>query len=366
MDLYGLLPAGVRYYDRFASQKVLLDSGETTLQKILYALEQEADVTDGLIDGLRDLLNPETCRVEFLPHLTRFLGIGFFSYWPEGRKRLFVSALGKLYHISGQKESWKAVLNILSYSGAYPLELWKEQVYEDYEYSRYGGGSGYYYLYHAARVDVLSKSGATLNQTLSAEEKALLDNFRPIHVLIRPNSLLVSDSTDSVQDLDSDNVSPLAALSVEEALDGASDVCAVLCETRCEAACEAGSCEGTFEITVTCILTCEVGCETGSCEITCEFGSEWNGQLTTLDPTTGVLVIVYAQNGLLYDQAGIAVYNGFIQVTDPTSPTPVTILMIGGEFWEEDGFSKFNGNIQMVQTINGQLHTFNIVNGRIQ
>ena len=364
MDLYGLLPASVRYYDRFASHQVSIDTGETTLQKILYAFDQEFDVSDNLIKGLKDLLSAETCRIDLLPHLTRFLGVGFFSFWPEGRRRLFVSALAKLYHMGGQKQSWKALLNIMSYSGAYPLQLWKEEVYEDFEYSRYGGGSGYYYLFHAARVDVLSKTGATLNGLLSSDELALLDHFRPIHVLIRAHGIVTS-FVDSAQDLAGDDVAPSAALRLDESLYSASDTCTVFCEAHCEAVCEAGSCEGTFEMLVACILSCEGHCETG-CEGTCEGGNENIGGISVIDPATGDVIAVSVKKGYIYNQPETAKYSGDIVVTDPATGDLITLYVGSGVLFHPGTLVKFTyGYIVVIITSTGFPAVLTVVNGRI-
>lgn len=364
MDLYALLPAGIRYQDRLASGVVGLDTEETTLQKILYAVEQEADTQEELTEGLRDLLDADNCREEFLPLLSRFLGVSFFSSWPEGRQRLFVKSLVKLYHDSGQMLSWRALLNMIGYDGATPWELWKQEIYEDFDYCRYGADEGDYYCqYHAARIDVDSKTGSRLNETLTDDERALLDNFRPIHVLIRGYGLMVGTETTSLNNMDSDVASGTAALELSEDMASASDTCLVICETRCEAICEAGTCEGTFEISTTCVATCELGCETG-CELSCEVGTE-AGTVSMMDPVTGDPIIVTIVGGWAYNQAATAKYSGIVQGMDPATGDPLVLYISTGQFMVPAGFPPYTGAMVVTSYATGVPVTLNIVTGRV-
>jgi len=196
MDLYKLLPSVIRFKDRLGSAVGSSSSEETVLQKFLYALEQDCDDTDNLIDGLSDLYHPETCPVEYLPLLENMLGSTWPGDWPESRRRLVVSAIVKLYHHSGQRLSWVSILNLLGYSGFFPWELWKSTVYENFDYSLYGGDDGYYGVYHAARVDIRNSS-ETLKQ-LTDFEQSLLETFRPIHVLIRQEGERIMSQEDIV------------------------------------------------------------------------------------------------------------------------------------------------------------------------
>jgi len=353
MDLYGLLPAAIRYYDRQSSGKVGLNTEETTLQKILYAVEQEADATDVLISGLKDLLDADNCQEEFLSFLSKFLGVSFFSSWPEGRKRIFIKALVKLYHISGQNQSWNVILNLLDYSGASPYELWKEEIYEDFDYSRYGPDDGDYYgTLHAARVDVDAADGTRLNETLTTQEKVLLDNFRPIHVLIRQLSNEVVDKSVTLQSIDSDDVDIEAGLLVQETLEEISDVCTVDCESHCEAVCEAGHCEGTFEFSTTCLSGCEVACEVG------------NEPVAVVDSGTGDAVILTIVSKKFYNVLEV-LYTGTIAVVVFATGSSVTLDVVHGIVYQEGGVVVYTGIVSVTDFATGSSVKLGIVSGLI-
>lgn len=121
-------------------------------------------------------------------------------------------------------------------------------------------------------IDVKDGLCRGADETISDDSYNLIDQFRPIHVLIRTQHLQ-TNLEDVVDPLENDVVVPGAGLAVTEQLAVASDVCASLCETVCEVFCEAGSCEGTFELTLTCVLSCEVSCQS-ICETGCQTGCE--------------------------------------------------------------------------------------------
>lgn len=192
MDLYSLLPSIVRYKDRLGSGTGYSNQ-ETIIQKVFYAIEQECDTTSNLIEGLKQLVDPETCPTSYLPLLQAFLGSKWPAFWSEEKRRQVIKALGKLYHHSGQRLSWVSVLNLFGLLGYFPWELWKGEIYEDVDYVLYGGGS-YYGLFHAARVDI-RKTDETLIE-LTELQKELIENFRPIHVLIRKDGEHALDEQD--------------------------------------------------------------------------------------------------------------------------------------------------------------------------
>jgi phage tail P2-like protein len=195
MQLYRLLPGIIREKDRLGSGVTDEASEETVLQKILYAIEQEGDVTQELISGLRGLLDPDSCPVGYLPLLEYLLGSRWPASWPENRRRLAIASVVELYHHSGQRLSWVAVLSLLGNIGFFPWELWKEEIYETTHYSRYGGGEdGYYGGYHAARVDI---TDGNADLSLTDSEWALIETFRPIHVLLRRRGIEIALGPDA-------------------------------------------------------------------------------------------------------------------------------------------------------------------------
>jgi len=247
MQLYRLLPAIVRERDRLGSGVTDELSEETVLQKIFYAIEQEGGTTEQLTEGLRELLDPASCPVLYLPLLEFLLGSRWPAIWPESRRRLAIASVVKLYHHSGQRLSWVGVLNLLDNVGFFPWELWKESIYETTHYSRYGGGvDGYYGLYHAARVDL---TDGTTDLALTEAQWDLIEIFRPIHVLLRRQGLAIDDiDPDSAVDLDSDVVVGTPTLGVTEMLSEADDLMSmtIICVATCESACE-GACETSIE-----------------------------------------------------------------------------------------------------------------------
>jgi len=361
VDLYSLLPAVVRYYDRYSSGIVGLDTTETTLQKVVYAMSQETAVSEALIVELQTLLDADNVRVQFLYLISKFLGVKFFGAWPEDKQRLFVKSLEKLYKASGQKKCWKAILNFIGYNGAQPYELWKEDIYEDFEYFRSSGQ--YYGGYHAARVDVDALSGSLLNDLLTEQELELLDNFRPIHVLIRKDGELV-DKADTLVQIDQDDFSGGSSLLVEETLNSVSDTCIKACELHCEAGCEAGSCEGTFEISVNCVTNCELFCEVG-CEDVCEItGIELLVGISTTDPSTGNPIALLIQYGSLFKFNGVR-YNGDVVMMDPSTGLGMIFTIAAGEIYYEGGITNYTGTTETMITSTGAPITLVVVDGRI-
>lgn len=321
MSLYELLPSVVKLQDRLASG-VTSDAEETTLQKFFYALDQEIDVTEGFIEGLRDLLQPESCPKEYLPLLEYFLGSVWPSSWSEEKQRLVVGALIKLYHHSGQRLSWTSVLNLLGYSGYFPWELWKEDVYEDFDYSLYGPESGnYYYQYHAARVDIRLQDQTY--KGLSDAEKALIETFRPIHVLFR-TAFLKSEivNADTAQKLSSQTLSSNAGLGIQESLADVSDA---------------------YSIAVSCIATCETSCQVGSSEV------GFTGTFVAVYPTTGNPAYVVVGDGVVSSPLST-----IIVVTDPATGEPLHLTINGSGY-----VTDYTGNFVVINPSTGEsLHLF--------
>lgn len=235
MDLYELLPSVIRTQDRLGSG-VGSTTQETILQKLFYALSEVVGTTEQITEGLSDLYNSVTCDAQYLPLLQYMLGSTWPGEWPESRRRQVVSSLVKLYHHSGQRLSWTSVLNLLGYSGFFPWELWKQDVFEDFDYFLEGGADGYYGIFHAARVDIRNSS-QTL-KTLTGAERELIEHFRPIHVLIRTDGDPIPVGDDLVTESLQVNFLGDANGIFEEQLDSVSDVLAVT--IACVALCEIG------------------------------------------------------------------------------------------------------------------------------
>jgi len=253
MDLYYLLPTVVREKD--LGTALAAGETETILQKVFYALETEAEVTKDQIEGIIDLFSVDNCPEEYLPLLNGVLGSSFPGSWSEDRVRMFLKGVVLMYHRSGQRITWEAMLRLLGYAGYFPWELWKEAIYEEFDYSLYGD----YFLLRAARVDLRKADETYLAPT--DEIRTMLEQFRPIHVLIRTFGEAITYDDVEVPPI-SESFAGLAAGGWIDGLAPASDSCISSCETYCETSCEASSCEGTIEIVLTCISGCQTGCET--------------------------------------------------------------------------------------------------------
>lgn len=253
MDLHFLLPRIVRWLDERASA----GADETFWQRFLYGMEQEAGSIQADITGLADLADPQAVSTAYLPLLARLLGSSPLVVDSVERRRALVEALSALYRKSGQRPGWKALLNFMGQAKAYPKELFKQEIYEDFDY--YESDDDYYAPYHAARVRVKDSLENTIS--LTAAERRCLDSIRPIHVLIDIPGELTAEFSDAGQEMDAEAFSGAAAMTIAETLEAPTDACGVSCETSCQASCEGGSCEGSFEVVMTCVLTCETAAE---------------------------------------------------------------------------------------------------------
>lgn len=253
-------------------------------------------------------------------------------------------------------------------------ELWKDEVYEDFDYS---ASQDYYYQYQSARVD--------LGTVLSTAEKKLLDNFRPIHVLIREQGSLDALS-DQVTGTVADSRTLGSGLSITEELIGVTDGCSVGCEVTCELTCEGGTCEGPLEIDivcklgceVSCVSTCEVGCETG-CEVTCESGCQitcetgcTTGCTTSCEVDCEALCETSNQSGCVTGcevvcegscqatcQAGHEVaYNGVLTFTDDMGAA-IPVTLVAGKM------GAYTGTLLSTIYSTGALATLNVVDGLV-
>jgi hypothetical protein len=241
--------------------------------------------------------------------------------------------------------------------------LWKEEIYEDFDYSIYGGGSCYGYQYHAARVDI--KTGST-DIALADEELAVLEKYRPIHVLIRKKGSRLNLSDSVTHDIEDTVIIGRQVLRIDEDLENVTDSCLSSCEAgSCELLCEAGQCEGSFEFTITCVANCELFCESG-CESVCETSVEWSGSVSETDHSTRNTVALFIQYGSFWNLAATVRYNGFIGVTDEGTGMPVILKVVTGRSYDVTGVITYNGLVTVTFYNTGFPLTLNIVDGRIE
>lgn len=284
-DFYSLLPLVMRLRSETATPNA---NEESVLQRIVYMLEQEAEVVSDQIDGITDLVQPDECPIAYLPLLARLLGIHYSADWSETKRRLFVKAAGLIWHIKATRLSWTTFLEAHGHEDYFPWELWKSQVYEEFDYSLW---QDYGHPYKAARVDIRRPWDTTGNHGLFVD--SIVEDVRPAHVLLRRPGEYASEESVTFptpadvgydgEPLDaflvaatwSDNVGAFDDGSVffedDYPLDGTPGLyietnCAnVTCETSCQ-----GSCTGS----------CEMECQYGSCEVACQTFCQQNCQLS--------------------------------------------------------------------------------------
>jgi len=232
MELYPLLPRIVRQMDAQASQQDGMSTDETFWQKVLSSYEAEATDLAALVVALRDLMTASECPEALLPRLARFLGAVLDSGWDVDSKRLVLQSTVHLFQCSGQRLSWTAYLNLLSYPEAGPVELWKEVIHETFNYS----DNEYESLpYHAARIQVRRPDGSSV--FLSDSERDVLDNFRPIHVRHASEGARVLQENSAVAAPISDGMAAQAGMSIDESLTLAADdglLITLMCVRQCE------------------------------------------------------------------------------------------------------------------------------------
>lgn len=275
MRLYYLLPTIMR----LKSEQVTPDSGgESVLEKIVYALEEETDVLESQIGGITDLPNTNECPAEYLPLLADLVGIEYEGAWPEEKKRLWVKAADLLWHIKGMYSSWIAYLNTHGYQGYFPWELWKAEIYEDFDYALY---PDYEYRYKAARVDIRkNETDPSPNHGIYVDDT--VEPIRPVHVLLRRPGEYRLDEEEALEaplDVDYDG-SLLGDFSTNAVIedsapgfdDGGVDVTGPFTTDPDPACSSAGLQVYSYCFNTTCQLACQGTC-TSSCETDCEYGA---------------------------------------------------------------------------------------------
>ena len=287
-DFVFLLPAIMRIRSQLATQNV---GDESVLEKIVYMLEQEAEVTSDEIAALSNLNDPDSCPIEYLPLLAKLLGVTFSADWPESRRRLLIKAACLLWHGKGTRSGWEALLRVYERADYFPWELWKSKVYEEFDYSIH---QGYEYRYKAARVDIRRPVDDVEppDHGLFTEDEHVQD-VCPVHVLIRrpgEDFLVASDHMlDPVDDSaygDYGESDFVIGACWEDTIGAWDDgdfyppgeypptvgdpglELEVWCSNAtCETSCQGG-----------CTTSCETSCIYGSCELSCQNFCQQNCQ----------------------------------------------------------------------------------------
>lgn len=283
LSIYNLLPYILRFRDHLASSGVK-DEGNVELW--CQCVDEIINDFSEDIEGIRDLEDLDRCPIQFLPLLSRLLGVRPSPDWSEAKKRMFLKAAWVLWRIGGTRQSWVSTLNIRGWTGYFPWELWKSKIYEEFDYALY---PDYDHRYKAARVDI-----RTPTQNVQPPRhgifspKDYVEPYRPIHVTLRYDGTSykyvaeapgISDGDDLgdpsqviFEDLEQIDYSIEADYSISFSCIGSCETsCQTQCTTTCEVTCEYGTCETSCESFCEgdCQNICEYDCQTG-CEGTCE------------------------------------------------------------------------------------------------
>ena len=254
IDLYTLLPQIIKLKDT----TTIGSDTEGVLEKIVYAIEQEADTANTQIIDLFTLINPQECDAKYLYYISQGLGYAVSDSSELNIKfsRWFVENLTFFFRIIGTHHSWTRQWTYVDGESTLEAEeLWKSIPNERGNYYRDSEVSDYYGLLHSARVD-LHRGNNYLSIHDAEEFMKTIEWCRPIHVLLRKR-YREFDFSDTEKDI-TETVDRNAGLGLEDGLEDASDELdiTISCITMCESVCEPGL---------------EVGCLT-SCELNCEFG----------------------------------------------------------------------------------------------
>ena len=123
-DLYNLLPLIVRTRSLFASS--LLDEDDSTpsiFKKIVYALEQEANVTADEIEALSSLVDIDNVSIAHLPRLAHLVSAPYQDTWSDTKRRNVVKGIELIWLSKGLRQSWEAILNLHGYGTEKIYEL---------------------------------------------------------------------------------------------------------------------------------------------------------------------------------------------------------------------------------------------------
>ena len=270
--LYPLFPLIERTRSLFASS--LPDEGsnytvQSILKRVTNALDLEYLETEGEIDGLETLMDPDNIDSAYFNYLVDYLGGTIESSWPTGTKRQMIRCIVALWLIKGTKGSVEVRLRHTGWDSYIPIELWKSIIYEIADYSRiYGYGN----TLQSARIHVANATTLVSADPSDLKEMdEILQLVLPIHV--RP----INDFDETTFSL-SDSLGTVAetfdfvinGTGVAESTPGFGDSLTVTlsCVTGCESFCQVGA-----------EYTCETGCE-DACETTCQTSGESDCQIT--------------------------------------------------------------------------------------
>ena len=306
IGIYDLLPLVLRTRDQEASSG---PSGPI-LQRLLGAFQQEADFTEALILGLRELINLETTQNLILGLIARQLGCELPPNLSEFHRRESTKLLVDSYKIKGLVLSWLRAMKMASLGDFTPIELYKSELHERLHYS--ATHDPQLYPYRSSRVtfkpagfralleslppregpistECSDHSGLVANQLSYLESLSLLDSLGdivPIHVL-PPVPICITESEDTVKETcDGADGTTIHILHV-----ACTSSCQVLCQYRRQPECE-NKCQVDLQTTydlyrdeLETTITCKGVCQ-GPCQSKCEYGPGCElGCVTSCEPT---------------------------------------------------------------------------------
>ena len=182
-SLYQLLPQISQAQSLYASG--LTEEGDylrSVLRKLVDCLDAECLTLFGELMTLSGMVDPDSCPVEYLPHLSNILGGLDDHQASDGRRRMILKAMAHLWRAKGQTE---ALLGRLRVAGleAEVVECWKTVVNELTDYATTSQG----HPLKAARVILMNGQ----QQVTPGPYSGPLNQMLPIHV--RPITLPLKD-----------------------------------------------------------------------------------------------------------------------------------------------------------------------------
>lgn len=151
LSMYDLLPLIIRMKDEEASGGM----GDPILKQVLDVFQEEIQIADVLIKGIRQLLNVASLDTSMLPLVNGLLGSSYYDGWTDDLKHFFSSEAVALHKIKGTKFSCDKLLAYRSRRRYSISEVYKSQVEGekgDYSLTKDSG-----HAYRAARVAVFEQ-----------------------------------------------------------------------------------------------------------------------------------------------------------------------------------------------------------------
>lgn len=241
------------------------------LEKLLYPLGMEAEVTEAEIKALERLLDIDVASPMLLQYMAMTLGSMINENDPIEYSRWLVRNIVDVWRMKGTRHSWR--FGWIKKHGADRTvkELYKMQPNEVGDYNWY---EDELHDIRAARVNIGSCESTceTLQEftpwDYETQVAALreVEEYRPIHVLIPIdiNTVQLSETIDPYEETFDNSI----FVDWQEDMEFDEEIlinvqCIINCETACQSCCEI-TCEFSA-----CELNCQTGCE-GSCQNTCE------------------------------------------------------------------------------------------------